>query len=48
MVGRPRDWHPVADSDPIPGDADRMASLGKQLRKTADELERQIRNLRVR
>ncbi|MEU4983376.1 hypothetical protein [Streptomyces sp. NPDC021969] len=47
MAGRPRDWHPVADSDPIPGDADRMASLGKQLRKTADELERQVRNLKA-
>ncbi|MGC0411309.1 hypothetical protein RKD32_004229 [Streptomyces sp. SAI-195] len=47
MAGRPRDWHPVADSDPIPGDADRMAALGKQLRKTADELERQVRNLKA-
>lgn len=47
MAGRPRDWHPVADSDPIPGDADRMASLGKTLRKTADEVERQIRNLKA-
>lgn len=47
MAGRPRDWHPVADSDPIPGDPDRMAALGKQMRKTADELERQIRNLKA-
>ncbi|MFF9817112.1 putative T7SS-secreted protein [Streptomyces sp. NPDC014006] len=47
MGGRPRDWHPVADSDPIPGDPDRIASLGKTLRKTADELERQIKNLKA-
>ncbi|MGW0368530.1 putative T7SS-secreted protein [Streptomyces coeruleorubidus] len=47
MSGRPRDWHPVADSDPIPGDPDRIATLGRQLRKTAEELERQIRNLKA-
>ncbi|MGW7085935.1 hypothetical protein ACWGH2_20930 [Streptomyces sp. NPDC054871] len=47
MAGRPRDWHPVADNDPIPGDADRVANLGKKLRKTADELERQIRNIKA-
>ncbi|WP_181801674.1 hypothetical protein [Streptomyces shenzhenensis] len=47
MSGRPRDWHPVADSDPIPGDPDQVAALGRQLRKTAEELERQIRNLKA-
>ena len=47
MGRRPRDWYPVADNDPIPGDADQMAALGKQLRKTAAELERQIRNLKA-
>lgn len=47
MAGRPRDWHPVADNDPIPGDPDRMAALGRQLRKTAEELDRQIRNLKA-
>ncbi|MFJ6741362.1 hypothetical protein ACIQOU_21015 [Streptomyces sp. NPDC091279] len=47
MAGRPRDWHPVADNDPTPGDPDRMAALGKQLRKTAEEIERQIRNLKA-
>ncbi|MFF2844782.1 putative T7SS-secreted protein [Streptomyces sp. NPDC058001] len=45
--GRPRDWDPVADGDPIPGDPERMKSLGRTLRKTADELERQIRNLKA-
>ncbi|MFH8659519.1 hypothetical protein [Streptomyces afghaniensis] len=47
MSGRPRDWHPIEDSDPIPGDPDRVAALGRQLRKTAEELERQIRNLKA-
>ena len=47
VAGRPRDWHPVADSDPIPGDPDRVAALGRQLRKTAEELDRQIRNLKA-
>ncbi|MGW0824224.1 putative T7SS-secreted protein [Streptomyces sp. NPDC002845] len=47
MSGRPRDWHPVADADPIPGDPDQVATLGRQLRKTANELERQIRNLKA-
>ncbi|MEU8978899.1 hypothetical protein [Streptomyces sp. NPDC048309] len=47
MAGRPRDWHPVADSDPIPGDPDQVAALGRKLRKTAEELERQIRNLKA-
>lgn len=47
VAGRPHDWHPVADSDPIPGDPDRMAALGRQLRKTAEELDRQIRNLKA-
>ncbi|MGI5437086.1 hypothetical protein ACQEV4_06375 [Streptomyces shenzhenensis] len=47
MHGRPRDWHPIADSDPIPGDPDQVAALGRQLRKTAEELDRQIRNLKA-
>ncbi|HKR49974.1 MAG TPA: hypothetical protein VJT72_10410 [Pseudonocardiaceae bacterium] len=47
MAGRPNGWHPVADNDPIPGDPDRMAALGRTLRKTAEELERQIRNLKA-
>lgn len=47
MAGRPSDWHPVADNDPVPGDPDRVAKLGKKLRKTATELERQIKNLKA-
>ncbi|QFR95034.1 hypothetical protein [Streptomyces tsukubensis] len=31
----------------MPGDPDRIASVGRSLRKTADELERQIRNVKA-
>lgn len=47
MSGRPRDWHPLADVDPVPGDPDQLVALGRKLRKTADELGRQIRNLKA-
>ncbi|WAL97179.1 hypothetical protein [Streptomyces sp. Je 1-369] len=48
MAGaRPRDWQPLADQDPIPGDPDRLEQLGRKLRKTADELERQVRHLKA-
>ncbi|MEU9735712.1 hypothetical protein [Streptomyces sp. NPDC048002] len=47
MSPRPRDWHPLADRDPIPGDPDEVAALGRKLRKTAEELERQIANLKA-
>ncbi|MEU9899379.1 WXG100 family type VII secretion target [Streptomyces phaeochromogenes] len=46
MGGRPRDWHPLADSDPIPGDPERLEQLGKELRKTADELDRQLGHIK--
>ncbi|CAL9542544.1 hypothetical protein SUDANB176_04275 [Streptomyces sp. enrichment culture] len=47
MGGRPRTWQPLCYSDPVPGDPDRVASLGKKLKKTAEELERQVRNLKA-
>ncbi|MBT3163931.1 hypothetical protein HTV80_12515 [Streptomyces sp. Vc74B-19] len=47
MGGRPRDWQPLCYVDPVPGDADRIANLGKKLRKTAEELERQVNNLKA-
>ena len=46
-MARPSDWDPVADRDPVPGDPDRIASVGRSLRRTADELERQIRNVKA-
>lgn len=42
-----KDWQPLAYLDPVPGNPDRVASLGKKLRKTAEELERQVRNLKA-
>lgn len=48
MAGaRPKDWQPLADQDPVPGDPDRLEQLGRKLRKTADELERQVRHLKA-
>ncbi|GGV49165.1 hypothetical protein [Streptomyces spectabilis] len=47
MGARPRDWQPLADSDPVPGDPDRIEELGRKLRRTADELERQLRHLKA-
>ncbi|WP_159054147.1 hypothetical protein [Streptomyces sp. AS58] len=47
MGGRPRDWQPLAYSDPVPGDPERVANLGKKLRKTAEDLDRQLRNLKA-
>lgn len=47
MGGRPRNWQPLCYVDPVPGDPDRVASLGKKLKKTAEELERQVRNLKA-
>ncbi|MEV0438541.1 hypothetical protein AB0I84_10605 [Streptomyces spectabilis] len=47
MGARPRDWQPLADSDPVPGDPDRLQELGRKLRRTADELERQLRHLKA-
>lgn len=46
-AARPRDWQPLADSDPVPGDPDRVEELGRKLRRTADELERQVRHLKA-
>ncbi|QKW09254.1 hypothetical protein HUT18_25600 [Streptomyces sp. NA04227] len=46
-MGRPADWQPLADSDPIPGNPERLEELGKKLRKTADELEKQLRHIKA-
>ncbi|MEU6120650.1 hypothetical protein [Streptomyces sp. NPDC047123] len=48
MAGqRAADWQPLADRDPVPGDPDRLEQLGRKLRRTADELERQVRHLKA-
>ncbi|GLW44778.1 hypothetical protein Stsp02_04400 [Streptomyces sp. NBRC 14336] len=47
MTARPKDWSPLYDSDPIPGDPDEVAKLGKKLRSMADEIEKQARNIKA-
>ncbi|MFD5281975.1 putative T7SS-secreted protein [Streptomyces rubrogriseus] len=47
MSSRPRDWEPLHDGDPIPGDPYEVAGLGKKLRKMADEIDKQSRNIRA-
>ncbi|MEV7413105.1 putative T7SS-secreted protein [Streptomyces althioticus] len=47
MTARPKDWSPLYDSDPVPGDPDEVARLGKKLRAMADEIDRQARNIKA-
>ncbi|WP_434596257.1 putative T7SS-secreted protein [Streptomyces sp. A5-4] len=47
MTARPADWSPLYDSDPVPGDPDEVARLGKKLRGMADEIDKQARNIRA-
>ncbi|TPQ22078.1 hypothetical protein [Streptomyces sporangiiformans] len=43
---RPRDWHPLADSDPIPGDAEEIRDEVKHMKGVASSLREQARLLR--
>ncbi|MFF4539181.1 WXG100 family type VII secretion target [Streptomyces aureus] len=47
MTARPRDWTPMYDSDPVPGDPHEVARLGKKLRGMAEEIDKQARNIRA-
>ncbi|MEU3518736.1 putative T7SS-secreted protein [Streptomyces sp. NPDC006654] len=47
MTARPKDWSPLYDSDPVPGDPYEIAKLGKKLRGMADEIDKQARNIRA-
>ncbi|MET8182230.1 putative T7SS-secreted protein [Streptomyces sp. NPDC005336] len=47
MTARPRDWSPLYDSDPVPGDPYEVARLGKKLRAMADEIDKQARNIKA-
>ncbi|MFD5570751.1 putative T7SS-secreted protein [Streptomyces cadmiisoli] len=47
MTARPKDWSPLYDSDPVPGDPYEVARLGKKLRGMADEIDKQARNIRA-
>lgn len=46
-MGRPAEWHPLHDSDPVPGDPDSVAKLGRELRKMADEIDKQAKNIKA-
>jgi hypothetical protein len=39
-MSRPREWWPVSETDPVPGDADQLAALGGHMRDAAAEIER--------
>jgi hypothetical protein len=39
MVGRPREWWPLSDTDPVPGNAETLAGLGQQMANAAAEIE---------
>ncbi|MFJ3665783.1 hypothetical protein ACIPSE_04945 [Streptomyces sp. NPDC090106] len=43
---RPRDWHPLAESDPVPGDADEIRGEVKHMKAVAGSLREQAGLLR--
>ncbi|WP_217245620.1 putative T7SS-secreted protein [Streptomyces sp. AC602_WCS936] len=47
MTARPKDWSPMYDSDPVPGDPYEVARLGKELRGMADEIDKQACNIKA-
>jgi hypothetical protein len=47
LTARPKDWSPLYDSDPVPGDPYEVAELGKKLRGMAEEIDKQARNIRA-
>ncbi len=46
-MGRPADWWPLAEADPVPGDPVEVAALGRRLAATADEIESAAQRLRT-
>lgn len=43
---RPRDWHPLAESDPVPGDPDEIRAEVRHIKGVASSLREQARLLR--
>jgi hypothetical protein len=39
-MSRPREWWPVCETDPVPGDTETLAALGGHMRDAAAEIER--------
>jgi hypothetical protein len=46
-MGRPVDWSPLSDTDPVPGDPVEVAALGQRLAATADEISSAAQRLRT-
>ncbi|HLH59691.1 MAG TPA: hypothetical protein VKV33_11130, partial [Streptosporangiaceae bacterium] len=46
-MGRPADWGPLAGTDPVPGDPEAVAALGRRFRATAAEIDRAAARLRT-
>ncbi len=46
-MGRPADWSPLAAADPVPGDPEEVAVLGRRFRATAAEIEQAASRLRT-
>ncbi len=46
-MGRPVDWSPLSDTDPVPGDPVEVAALGRRLAATADEISSAAQRLRT-
>ncbi|UXY29161.1 hypothetical protein [Streptomyces sp. HUAS TT20] len=43
---RPRDWHPLADSDPVPGEPEEIRDEVKHMVQVAENLRAQANPLR--
>jgi hypothetical protein len=46
-MGRPTDWTPLADADPVPGDPYEVAGLGQRFQTTAQEITAAAQRLRT-
>ena len=46
-MGRPADWSPLAATDPVPGEPEEVAALGRRFRGTAAEIKRAASRLRT-
>jgi hypothetical protein len=46
-MGRPADWSPLTDADPVPGDPYEVAALGRRFRATAAEITAAAKRLRT-
>jgi hypothetical protein len=45
MASAPHDWWPISESNPVPGDPDTLAALGKHMRDAAAEIQRMASQL---